>query len=228
MKWLVLGGLTLFAAVALADYNVQDKGTYYNNASTGLRTNSTGDLRVDDMSRDRETVVKYDDIINDTISVGTADSTQTLIDTHDVAKGYLLIRVDSLDAKYSATPFARFAIRVTGHTNATADSSTTFNFDFTPSHSETVSGGDTLSYSMHVIPTGTEVASTEVVATLIYDEASAAKNARRATLIVPLVNSMGTWFWAEYTGVMVRLLATSDGGPNPRCYVRVSYRGTPL
>ena len=46
--------VALWAVAAFGDYNVLDKTTYYQNATSGQRTNATGDLRVDDMSRDRD------------------------------------------------------------------------------------------------------------------------------------------------------------------------------
>lgn len=56
IKWFVLGGLVLLVigSNALADYNVLDKTTYKQNATSGQRVNDTGDLRVDDMDRDRD------------------------------------------------------------------------------------------------------------------------------------------------------------------------------
>jgi len=226
MRWLrpslaVLGAaLLVIASIVRADYNVQDKGSYYSNAQTGLRTNSTGDLRVDDMNRNRDYVVKYDDIINDTISIGTADSTLTLLDTHDVGRGYLMISASGFAAG-AAIPFVRLAIRVTGHTNSQADSATTFNFDFNPNWLSTT---DSLSFGNATIPTSVAFGGTEAVATISYDAAAASKYARRATIIVPIKDTNGDWFWSEYTGIMVRVLSANANTPR----IRVSYRGTPL
>ncbi len=52
--WLVLGGLTLLANAALADYNVREHGTHYQNASTGLKTDVLGNLKTSDDDRDRD------------------------------------------------------------------------------------------------------------------------------------------------------------------------------
>lgn len=52
--WLVLAGLVLLVGAALADYNVRDHVTHYQNASTGLKTNETGDLSTMDPDRDRD------------------------------------------------------------------------------------------------------------------------------------------------------------------------------
>ena len=219
---LALAGAALlaWAGLAVADYNVVDQGTYYKNAQSGAKTDANGNAYTNDASRDRDRIVKYDAILSDTIAVGMADSTQTTFDTHDVARGYLLIQ--AVVPKGTAVPFVRLAIRVLGHTASTPDSANTFNWD--PCVTTSLIP-DSLAYGSAVTPTPVANATTEIVATIAADEGvatgTAMKYPRRNTIIVPLRDNSGAWFWSEYTSVMVRVLSASANSPT----ITVSYRG---
>jgi hypothetical protein len=74
-KWLVLGGLLTLAGFAYADFNVQDKGSYYNNASTGARTTAQGHATIDDAARDRQQLPRWSPVCDDTLSNGATIGT---------------------------------------------------------------------------------------------------------------------------------------------------------
>ena len=93
IKWFVLGGLVLFiGGSAIADYNVQNHTTHYQNASTGLRVNESGDLRFEDMDRDRDYPVITTILTATTLNAGNSASNNT--DAKDLSKfsrGVLLV-----------------------------------------------------------------------------------------------------------------------------------------
>lgn len=209
-------GALIVGAVAFATGNATLMGDYYQNATNGAKVDVNGNALVVDASRDRDRIVKYDAILSDTMSIGTADSTITVFDTHDVARGYLLIQATV--PKGTAVPFVRLAIRVLGHTSSTPDSTNTFNWD--PCVTTSLIP-DSLAYGSAVTPTAVANATTEIVATIASDAGAVSKFARRNTIMIPLRDNAGAWFWSEYTSVMVRVLSASANTPQ----ITVSYRG---
>jgi hypothetical protein len=131
-----LGALVLMVAVtAVADYNVLDKTTYKQNATSGQRVNNTGDLRVDDVSRDRDNWV-VTSLFDDTTSVAdlidtkstagqpyTAESS-AVIPCGQYRRFTLCLRV--VPAAGDTTSRFRYAVQIRKHSAAAADSASTF------------------------------------------------------------------------------------------------------
>lgn len=211
----VLCALLVAVAVSFADNNVTNMGSYYQNATNGAKVDASGNAYTTESSKDRDRVVKYDGIISSSISIGGVDSTAIAFDTHDVARGFLFIK--AILPSGAATPFVRLAVRVQGHTAATIDSSNTFNFAVRSANF--AANADSLAFGSGTAPTTTTAASTEYIVTITHDPVSTVS--RRRTIIIPLRDSAGSWLWAEYTSVMVRVLGASANTPN----ISVSYRG---
>lgn len=211
----VLCALLVVVAVSFADNNVTNMGSYYQNATNGSKVDASGNAYVTESSKDRDRVIKYDSVISDTMSVGTVDSTAIAFDTHDVARGFLFIK--AILPAGVATPFVRLAVRVQGHTAATIDSSNTFNFAIRSANF--AANADSLAFGSGTAPTTVAAASTEYIVTITHDPISPVS--RRRTIIIPLRDSAGSWLWAEYTSVMVRVLSASGNTPT----ITVSYRG---
>lgn len=207
--------VAVLVGVSIADNNVTNMGSYYQNATTGAKVDANGNAYTTESSKDRDRVIKYDSIISDTMSVGTVDSTAVAFDTHDVARGFLFIK--AILPAGAATPFVRLAVRVQGHTAATIDSSNTFNFAVRSANF--AANADSLAFGSGTAPTTVAAASTEYVVTIAHDPVSPV--ARRRTIILPLRDSSGAWLWAEYTSVMVRVLSANANTPS----ITVSYRG---
>lgn len=124
--------LLCVAALALADYNVLDKGSYYQNATNGSRVNSTGDLRVEVTNPPQNFVVFQPDLINCILTArlagGLPPSPAVLQDSSaavDVrgANGLALMVYPTFDDSVSAVTLA---LQVRWHYSATVDSQSTF------------------------------------------------------------------------------------------------------
>lgn len=182
----------------------------------------TRGLPANDQDRDRDKVIKADNVIDDTCAAGMADSTAALIDTHAARRGYLYIRV-VLAAGLNFPTYIRLAVRVQGCLNAMDDSTNTYNMSpryFSPVDSIGIT-------NIVAQPTAVAATTTEYIVTIGADYTINSKWDRSHTYILPLSdNSPGGWFWAEYTKVMVRNLTSGMTGGVPR--ITVSYRGTPL
>lgn len=147
MKLAVLGGLVLLlAGSAIADYNVLDRSTHYTNASTGLRTNSTGDLRTLEVDPAMDANLTFSNIISrDSLSMGQADSS-AILDTHRMRLGMLLIKPFSgtgTTGTVDTTCIYRIAVQIRTHLNGSADSSSTFaiyNYGSVPAMNQTAAG----------------------------------------------------------------------------------------
>lgn len=132
-KWLVLGGLLLLVGLAAADYNVQDHGTHYQNASTGLRTNSTGVLLTQESTPPQDFQVfepawlstrlqaRLAGGLPPTVGVFVQDST-TAVDVRG-ANGLALMLYPTFDDSVSAVALA---IQYRWHFSSVVDSQSTF------------------------------------------------------------------------------------------------------
>jgi hypothetical protein len=130
--WLVLAGLVLLVGAALADYNVRDHVTHYQNASTGLRTNAGGDLR-SELTNPEQTFTLHEPEWLSSILVGRSNgglppSPAVLQDstTATDVRGYnglALLCYPTFDDSVSAVALA---LQVRWHYSATVDSLSTF------------------------------------------------------------------------------------------------------
>ena len=211
-KWLVLGGLLAFAGLASADYNVQDKTTYFNNASTGLRTNSTGDLRTTEVADLGTQVSGWIALISDTTAVGMADS--SIVQT--AYSGYvlhgLMIRA-SLPAG-GVPPFVRLAVSVRVHLNGLADSVSTAPVFPTRTLTAIAAGADSLKYGTTQVPTTLALEDGEFIVTLSRSSIAAANSVAWATGIqryIDLETSGGTAPGHRLPNFSVRVRVLSSG-----------------
>jgi len=244
MRWrLPLAAISVVALIALpllsfADYNVQDKGTYYSNAQTGARTNSTGDARVEEVSPAMDANLGPIQMIGTggagtTLSIGGADSTASPQDTHRMRLGTLLIKgVLGGTGTVDTTCVATIAIQIRTHLNAVDDSSSTFAFypyGVTPSMVATSTAADT-SLAGHIyagVPQ-TGIAATPGSNTAwsgeITMQLSAKRNAHGSTIAVnghtfyypsgialPISSLFGRDLYSQYTTVRVRVLKFQKG-----------------
>jgi hypothetical protein len=215
----------LVATLALADNNVINQGTYYKNAQSGAKVDANGNAYTNEAAKDRDRVIKYDSIIDDTCAVGMADSTAVPIDVHDAARGYLYIRC--LVPAGFAPAVTRWAVRVQGCLNAATDSTSKYNFALSDSGQVGTASVPVVYGSGAVQPSVTSATSTgEFVVVIPADAASATRWGRTNTLIVPLKDQSGNWLWAENITVLVRNLNSGSTGGTAR--ITVSYRGVPL
>jgi len=208
MKWLVLGGLTLFAAVALADYNVQDHGTHYQNASTGLRTNSTGSIMVDGSSTGPESQVSgWIALINDTTAVGMADSSAVQTQYANYIIHGLLIR--STPPAGAALPFTRVALSIRTHLNELADSVSTAPVAFRRGNGAQTTAGDSLTYGRATAPTSVVEEDEEIIVNLIRADAGATKWATGVQKYIPVMTANGGPVRLPNFSVRERILSSS-------------------
>ncbi len=130
--WLVLGGLTLLAAGALADYNVQDKGTHYSNASTGQRVTSLGHQTTAETDPAMDANLTFQSILGSvSLAAGAADSSAVL-DTHRMRLGMLLIKCTPQSVTGAdSLATVRLAVQIRTHLNGLDDSTNTFAVHFT-------------------------------------------------------------------------------------------------
>jgi hypothetical protein len=113
-KWLVLGGLLAFVSVANADFNVQDKGTYYNNASTGLKTDVNGNLATNDFDRDRDFPLITQLFSGQQLTAGQTYQMNTSIPMMQYTRAAIML---TWAAAVTDTDSVRIAVRVYGTTS---------------------------------------------------------------------------------------------------------------
>ena len=228
-KWLVLGGLLAFVGLAAADYNVQDKGTYYNNASTGLRTTSSGHLTTQEQDPAMDANLTFASIINNSaLAAGAADSS-IVLDTHRMRLGTLLFKIVPGTGNPGIT---RLAVQIRVHLYGSADSSNTFAIyrDLGGDGLARASGAgaDTSAGGHYITGSATVAWSGEFVVA-----ANNNRNARGSLLAttpfyypsgiaVPLQSYYGRDIYAPYISVRIRSIA------GPTCAVTVHLVGSPL
>jgi hypothetical protein len=115
--WLVLGGLMLLAGVASADFNVRDHGTHYQNSSSGLKTNSTGDLKMDDADRDRDFPLITNLFSGQQLLAGAMYQMQVGIPTMQYTRAAIML---TWACALADTDSVRIAVRVYGATSSTS------------------------------------------------------------------------------------------------------------
>jgi len=216
----VLAALALLAGSARAANNVQDMGAYKINASTKQIVDGSGNAKVVDADRDRDLVVSYDGIINKSIATQAVDSSAVYY-TGNANRLYLYVRVTGFTTGGSAIKSAKLAIRVRSHLDGVDDSLSTYIWDPSPVYG---AGVDSLIFGAAVSPTNATVNSCEMQAVITSDMNTASVvGAQPHTLVIPLRNSNGDWYWGEYTSVYVRPVSANN---SPLTYY-VSLRGRP-
>ena len=234
-KWTVVCVLLLFAvAVAVADYNVQNKGSYYNNAPTGLRTNSTGSLLTQEVAPAMDANLTFSSIINNTsgLALAGADSSE-ILDTRRMRLGTLLLKgYVSGTGTVDTTVVLRLGIQIRTHLNGGSDSSSTFaiyQYGTVPANVATAAAADT-SQQGHIyagLPL-TAINTTPSAITAWSGEATVLVSAKRnahgnsiainghtyyypSGIAISLESLFGRAIYSPYTSVRVRLMTAQKG-----------------
>lgn len=209
--WLVLGGLMLLVGAAIADYNVQNKGTYYDNASTGLRTDSNGRLLTSEAADLGTQTSGWLPLISDTTAVGIADSSAIQTAYSGYVLHGLMIRA-SLPAG-GVPPFVRLAVSIRTHLNDTADSLSTAPVYPTRTLTAIAAGADSLKYGSTQVPTTVALEDGEFIVTLSRSHLGTANGAAWVTGIQRYVmleapGGSGPGYRLKNFSVRVRVLSS--------------------
>ena len=229
MRWrslLAVMPLILLPLLAFADYNVQNKGTYYNNTSTGEKTDATGNRAVVDMDRDRNNWRLIPLFNSQGAASGTAmaESLVTPVATYDLRRMNLLLS----GAFDSLSTTVRVAVQIRGHWGTGNDSSLAFPWYRWPTRA-TANGTtdwDSLghmhngSYALAQVTTANVPSATNigiwpgefiVKFSVVRGDSTANGNGKYgaypATMLIPLVDAGGAWFNAPYTSIRIRTLS---------------------
>lgn len=225
----VLGALALCTAtVVWGDYNVLDKGTYYQNATSGLRTNSTGDVRTQEQSPAMDANLTFSNIIGaTTIAVGSADSS-AILDTHRMRLGMLLIKAVPVGGGTGL--INRLAVQIRVHLNGASDTSSVFAvYQYGSTQVATADAKpDTINFGHLVTGSTTTQYSGEFMVTS--DRVRAQTNTGGGAndfrspqgIAIPLQSLFGRDLYAPYVSVRIRNIV------GPSCVVTAHLVGTPL
>lgn len=224
--------LLVVAGVVWGDNNTVDHGTYYGNASTGLKTDAAGNLYMTNSSPIQDNNLTFANCIGPTAltaasATAGADSS-AILDTHTMRLGMLLIHC--VPAGGAAMVNNRIAVQIRTHLLGAADTNSVYCVYNYGSTEVGTAGGKPDSVSFGHIASGS-------TSTLWSGEIDVlANNARNSTqtgggandyrspagIAVPLSSIFGRDFYSPYTSIRVRNLA------GPTCTVTVSLVGTPL
>jgi hypothetical protein len=127
-KWGLAGLLlTVLAAIGLADNNVLDHSTYFQNATNGAKTDASGNAYVTESTPAMDANLTFASIISNTsLAAGVADSS-SVMDTHRMRLGMLLIKCTPLSLTGAdSLGITRIGVQIRTHLNGISDSSSTF------------------------------------------------------------------------------------------------------
>lgn len=221
--WLAVAGLALFAGLALADYNVRDHSTHHQNASTGLKTNSTGDLTIEDSSPNRDVWRLYPNIINNQLTAsgtGMVDSSQAQ-STADMRR-LVLVLYGTHD---SVSTIVSLAVQIRGHYLTSSDSASAHPWIRWPNRSitlhndvDSVGHGVVGTYALAqatsanvlVASNGLWPGEFKVKFNVAHGDTAADGHGKYGGfpkgMWIPLNDYQGQPFWAPYTSVRVRVI----------------------
>lgn len=231
--WFALGAVALLAGVALADFNVRDHGTHFENASTGHRVNSSGDLTVEESSPAMDANLTFENIIVSTGTALAAADSSTVLDTHRMRLGMLLIKpVVAGTGTVDTTVIVRIAVQIRTHINAQDDSSSTFAvypYGYAPSMVATTIGADTTWQGHMHKPLGLTAIAANVGPISPWSgeiglSIQAVRNAHTNSvgvgshqfyypsgIAIPLQSLYGRDIYSPYTSVRVRIMTAQKG-----------------
>ena len=225
MRWrslLAVMPLILLPLLAFADYNVQNKGSYYA-GPTGEKTDATGNRAVVDMDRDRNNWRLIPLLNSQVAASGTAmaESLLTPVATYDLRRMNLLLKgnFDSLST------VVRIAVQIRGHWGTGNDSSLTFPwYRSTWEPSNGIADVDSIGqmfvgqYALAQLTTANQPyaggglwpGEFMVKFNVATQDSTAAGNGKPGaypnTMLIPLVDNVGAWFNAPYTSIRIRTL----------------------
>jgi len=203
-KWLILGGLLTAIGIAYADFNVQDKGSYYNNATTGQRTNAQGGLLVDTSPFGAEAQQSdWIQLISDTMAIGASQDSSQIQTSY---RGYVLqgLSVRASCEAAAGVGFCRIAISVRTHINDLADSVNTVPVLL---YRNAVSVAlDSLAYGKNVAGSAVAPDEYEFIVTLYRQATGSTKYIQR---YVPLSDAIGNALRLKNFSVKARVLSAT-------------------
>lgn len=125
----IWGGLLLFVGLALADNNVLNKGSYFQNATNGAKVDGSGNAYVTESAPAMDANLTFASIISSaSLAAGAADSSAVL-DTHRMRLGMLLIKCTPISITGAdSLSGIRLSVQIRTHLNGQTDSSSTFVF----------------------------------------------------------------------------------------------------
>lgn len=126
---IALGCLGVAIGLGLADNNVLNKSSYYQNATNGAKVDANGNAYMVNASPLQDANLTFSSIIaRDSLSMGQADSS-IVLDTHAMRLGMLLIKPFSgtgTTGTVDTTCVYRIAIQIRTHLAGASDSSSIF------------------------------------------------------------------------------------------------------
>ena len=251
-KLVLLGCLVLGLAVsAFADYNVLDKNTYKQNATSGAKTDAFGNAYIIDSNPNRDANLTFQSVISNTsLAFGAADSNATPLDTHAMRLGMLLFK--GVVVSGDSNDVVRIAVQVRTHLNGNTDSLSTFaiyQYGVSPSLNQT-SGvtPDTASVgqlwksgtttAVSATPTNSQPYSGEFVVSFRADRMAHATGSVALPqgrefyypngIAIPMNSLFGREIYSPSTTIRVRNIGTRPGAANRAINITVHLVGTPL
>src|SRR6185436_12161411 len=141
-----LAALGLMATTVWGDNDVLNKGSYYQNATNGAKTDASGNAYVTESTPAMDANLTFANIISNQtgLAIGAADSS-AIQDTHRMRLGMLLIKpVIGGTGTVDTTVVLRIAIQIRTHLNGIDDSLSTFAiYSYGTAPGVTASGVDT-------------------------------------------------------------------------------------
>jgi hypothetical protein len=230
--FLVLGALVALAGVAYADFNTLFKGTYYQNATSGAKTDASGNAYTTESNPEMDANLTFapEQCVNSvSLAAGSADSSGVM-DTHRMRLGMLYIKCTKAATGVSTT--SRLAISIRGHLNGQSDSSSVFPVFFYGRSDQGVtaiaSQLDTTSTGQLVTGSASNPWSGEYVIVVDHLRGSPADGVAAVAfqypngIALPLSSIFGREIYNPYTSIRVRNLS------GPTVNVSISLVGTPL
>jgi hypothetical protein len=228
-KWLVLGGLLAFVGTAKADFNVQDKGTYYNNASTGLKTDASGNLATSDFDRDRDFPIVTPLFAAQTLTCKQSYQMPIAVPIMQYTRAAIMLTWSCAAVDSDSV---RIAVRVYGATSSTSGNWYLWTPSVTYSLADTcagpmTAGADSLTFGRCLKPVSFWVGryanqQTETSPWIYGDHTSLISGASMTAGSRVRIRKVPSWAWrwASSNAVMLNLTDNS-GAPCPFPYIRI-------
>lgn len=235
-----LGALALFVSVAAwGDNNVLNKGSYFQNATTGQKVDANGNAYLNEAAKDRDNYVIVP-VCDDTLSNGggvsasnanvggamafTAESS-LVIPTYMYHHFTLLMRVVPVfSAAADSAVTYRIAVQVRKHTDQTNDSSSTFAWTSWTNAALVATADSTGNAGQTFMASGAFAGQSERTFVFVGARGRGNGNSRQAAamswpdgIAVDLIDSRGQWYWSPYTSIRVRIIGNSAGNTAALC-----------
>lgn len=203
--WLVLGGLALLVTAALADYNVSNHGTHYENASSGQRVTSFGHLTTSEQADLGTQQSGWLTLISDTMAIGGPGDS---CGVQTAYSGYVLhgFGITASLPAAGGTGFVRIALSIRTHLNDTADSTSTLPVMWDRQAIQAAGGADSLAFGQNVAETSVAFNEYEVIVTLFRQATGSTKYTGR---YIPIETIAGNTLRLKNFSVKARVLSAA-------------------